>query len=264
MRARWRASRPEGTFLGFVGALVDITDRKRAEAQLSDSESQRAVLARHFSPNMVEELMRTGGQLDAVRTQPIAVMFADLFGFTALSATMPATDVVGLLRSFHALVEDAVFGNQGTLDKYIGDGVMATFGTPRPGPRDATHAVAGACAIIKGINRWNRERDEAGRRPIRIGIGLHYGEATLGNVGSARRFEHTVVGETVNLASRIENLTRKLDIALLVSEAVIEAVKREGGDAVLAGFQELGAHTIRGHKKRVTLWGMTAESLGVD
>jgi PAS domain S-box-containing protein len=255
---------PEGTFVGFVGALVDITDRKRAEVQLSDSERQRAVLARHFSPNMVEEVMRAGGQLDDVRTQPIAIMFADLFGFTALSATMPATDVVGLLRSFHALVEEAVFGNQGTLDKYIGDGVMATFGTPRPGPRDATNAVAAARAIIAGINRWNRDRDEAGRRPIRIGIGLHYGEATLGNVGSARRFEHTVVGETVNLASRIENLTRKLDIAMLVSEAVIEAVKREGGDAVLAGFQDLGAHTIRGHKNRVTLWGMTAESLGVE
>ncbi|HUL06045.1 MAG TPA: PAS domain S-box protein, partial [Candidatus Acidoferrum sp.] len=224
---------PEGQFLGFVGALVDITDRKRAEAQLSDSERRRAVLARHFSPNMVEELMRTGGQLDAVRTQPIAVMFADLFGFTVLSATMPATDVVGLLRSFHALVEEAVFGNQGTLDKYIGDGVLATFGTPRPGPRDATNAVGAARAIIAGINRWNSERAEHGRRPIRIGIGLHYGEATLGNVGSARRFEHTVVGETVNLASRIENLTRELDIALLVSGAIIEAVKREGGDAVL-------------------------------
>jgi class 3 adenylate cyclase len=141
---------------------------------------------------------------------------------------------------------------------------MATFGTPRPGPRDATNAVAGACAIVRGINRWNRERGEGDRRPIRIGVGLHYGEATLGNVGSERRFEHTVVGATVNLASRIENLTRKLDIALLVSEAVIEAVKREGGDAVLAGFRDLGAHTIRGHKKRVTLWGMTALSLEAD
>ena len=252
---------PEGQFLGFVGALVDITDRKRAEAQLSDTERRRAVLARHFSPNMVEELMRTGGQLDAVRTQPIAVMFADLFGFTVLSATMPATDVVGLLRSFHALVEEAVFGNQGTLDKYIGDGVLATFGTPRPGPRDATNAVGAARAIIAGINRWNSERAEHGRRPIRIGIGLHYGEATLGNVGSARRFEHTVVGETVNLASRIENLTRELDIALLVSGAIIEAVKREGGDAVLAGFQDLGSHAIRGYKQRVQLWGMAAVSL---
>jgi adenylate cyclase len=177
---------------------------------------------------------------------------------------MPATDVVALLRSFHALVEEAVFGNQGTLDKYIGDGVMATFGTPRPGPRDASNAVAAARAIIAGINHWNRGRDEAGRRPIRIGIGLHYGEATLGNVGSARRFEHTVVGETVNLASRIENLTRELDIALLISDTLVEAVKREGRDAVLAGFEDLGAHAIRGYQEPLRLWGMTAVSLGAD
>jgi adenylate cyclase len=159
-------------------------------------------------------------------------------------------------------VEEAVFGNQGTLDKYIGDGVLATFGTPRPGRRDATNAVTAARAILAGINRWNSERAEAGRRPIRIGIGLHYGEATLGNVGSARRFEHTVVGETVNLASRIENLTRELDIALLVSDALVETVKREGGDSVLSGFQDLGTHAIRGHAERVRLWGMPAVSLG--
>ena len=248
----------------FTGIIRDISERKRFQTQLVDSDRKRAVLARHFSPNMVEELMRGGGELDAVRTQPITVLFADLFNFTALSATMPMTDVVGLLRSFHGLVEEAVFGNQGTLDKYIGDGVMATFGTPRPGPRDATNAVAGARAILKGINRWNREREQTARRPLRIGIGLHYGEATLGNVGSARRFEHTVVGATVNLASRIEALTRTLDVALLASEAVIETVKREGGDSVLTGFRDLGSHAIRGHKEPVTLWGMTAVSLGVD
>ncbi len=253
---------PQGRM--FTGILRDVSERKRFQTQLVDSDRKRAVLARHFSPNMVEELMRAGGELDAVRTQPITVLFADLFNFTALSAAMPMTDVVGLLRSFHALVEEAVFSNQGTLDKYIGDGVMATFGTPRPGPRDATNAVAGACAILKGINRWNREREQTGRRPLRIGIGLHYGEATLGNVGSVRRFEHTVVGATVNLASRIEQLTRKLDTAMLVSEAVIETVKREGGDSVLAGFQDLGSHAIRGHEEPVSLWGITAASLGAD
>jgi PAS domain S-box-containing protein len=248
----------------FTGILRDVSERRRFQAQLSDTEKRRAVLARHFSPNMVDELMRTGGQLDAVRTQPLTVMFADLFNFTALSAAMPMTDVVELLRSFHALVEEAVFGNEGTLDKYIGDGVMATFGTPRPGPRDATNAVAGARAIVKGINRWNRDREATGRKPIRIGIGLHYGEATLGNVGSARRFEHTVVGETVNLASRIEALTRALDVAVLISDTVVETVRREGGEEVLAGFKDAGTHAIRGHKTPVNLWALAAVTLGVD
>jgi PAS domain S-box-containing protein len=262
---------PEGTFAGFVGALVDITDRKHAESermrlqtQLADADRQRAVLARHFSPNMVEELMRSGGQLDAVRTQPITVLFADLFNFTAMSATTPMTEVIELLRRFHTLVEDAVFGNNGTLDKYIGDGVMATFGTPFPGARDATNAVACARDLVRDLNRWNREREAAGLCPLRIGVGLHCGEATIGNVGSARRFEHTVVGEIVNLASRIENLTRTLDIAILISNAIIEEVKREAGHAVLTGFDQLGAQSIRGYQKRIGLWGLTAVAIGVD
>src|SRR5262249_59721337 len=87
----------------------DFSERKRWQAQLADADRQRAVLARHFSPNMVEELMRSGGQLNDVRAQPITVLFADIFNFTAMSATTPITEVIGLLRRFHALVEEAVF-----------------------------------------------------------------------------------------------------------------------------------------------------------
>src|SRR5262245_4190368 len=141
---------------------------------------------------------------------------------------------------------------------------MATFGTPRPGTQDATNALNCTRSLVRGLNRWNRERIGSGLRPIRIGVGLRYGEATLGNVGSARRFEHTVVGETVTLASRIENLTRELDIALLVSDRLVEVVRREGGDSVLAGLRDLGTHAIRGYQERLRLWGMTAVSLGAD
>jgi len=114
------------------------------------------------------------------------------------------------------------------------------------------------------LNCWNREREAAGLRPLRIGIGLHCGEATLGNVGSARRFEHTVVGEIVNLASRIEDLTRTLDIAILISDTVVDAVKREEGGIVLAGFVEVGAQPIRGHQTPMELWGLTATAIGFD
>jgi len=102
--------------------------------------------------------------------------------------------------------------------------VTTTFGTPWPGTRDASNAVACARDLVRDLNRWNREREAAGHWPLRIGVGLHCGEATLGNVGSARRFEHTVVGEIVNLANRIESLTRTLDIAILISDAVVEEV----------------------------------------
>jgi PAS domain S-box-containing protein len=252
---------PEGRL--FTSIIRDISERKRLQSQLADADRQRAVLARHFSPNMVEELMRSGGQLDRVRTQPIAVLFADLFDFTAMSATRPPSEVIELLRRFHGLVEESVFGNQGTLDKYIGDGVMATFGTPWPGPQDATHAVACARDLVRALNRWNAERALAGLEALRIGIGLHHGEATLANVGSARRFEHTVIGEVVNLASRIEHLSRTLDLALLISDAMVAAVRREAGDAVLDGFVPAGAHAIRGHPRPIGVWGLPATAIGI-
>ncbi|MFO1059768.1 MAG: PAS domain S-box protein [Dongiaceae bacterium] len=252
---------PEGRL--FTAILRDISERKRLQSRLADADRQRAVLARHFSPNMVEELMRSGGQLDRARTQPIAVLFADLFDFTAMSASTSMNEVIELLRRFHALVEESVFANHGTLDKYIGDGVMATFGTPWPGRHDATNAVACARSLIRGLGRWNEERRASRLDPLRIGVGLHYGEATLADVGSARRFEYTVIGEIVNLASRIEQLTRTLDIALLASEAIVEAARREGSGAVLDGFAPAGAHAIRGHPRPITLWGLTATAIGV-
>ena len=141
---------------------------------------------------------------------------------------------------------------------------MATFGTPWPGARDATNAVACARHLVRNLNRWNRERETGGLSPLRIGVGLHCGKATIGNVGSARRFEHTVVGNIVNLASRIENLTRTLDIAILISDAIVEEVKRETGRAVLTGFDPLGAQSIRGYQKQIGLWGLTAAAISVD
>jgi adenylate cyclase len=250
---------PDGRL--FTAIIRDISERRKFQQQLADGDRQRAVLARHFSPNMVEELMRTGGKLDAVRTQTIGVLFADIFNFTATSAAMPRNEVIELLRRFHSLVEEAVFGHHGTLDKYIGDGVMATFGTPYPGPHDAANALGCTRSLVKGLNRWNKERAAQGLRPIRIGVGLHYGEATLGNVGSARRFEHTVIGDTVNLASRFEALTRTLDTAILVSDAVIEAARQDGGADLMQGFKHMGSHAIRGHREPVELWGLTALSL---
>src|SRR5262249_48284702 len=142
-----------------------------------------------------------------------------------------------------------------------GPGRARPSGRPARAPAPPTTAAPPPPPTPPPTTRGTRGRGAPGRHPIRIGIGLHYGEATLGNVGSARRFEHTVVGETVNLASRIENLTRELDIALLVSDTLAEAVRCEGGEAVLAGFRDLGSHAIRGYTERVRLWGMAAESL---
>ncbi|HEY1383125.1 MAG TPA: PAS domain S-box protein, partial [Dongiaceae bacterium] len=108
----------------FTAVMRDISERKRFEARLAAAERQRAQLTRHFSPNMVEELMQAGGRIGTARTQPMAVLFADLYDYTEMSAAMSGEQVIALLREFHAIVEDAVFNHGGTLDKYIGDGLM--------------------------------------------------------------------------------------------------------------------------------------------
>src|SRR5262249_47280853 len=145
--------------------------------------AERANLSRYFSPNMVELL--ASGQQDpgAVRSQDIAVLFVDIVGFTAIAESGTPEAVMELLRRYHALIAEAVFENDGTLDKYLGDGVMATFGTPRPGPGDAANALAAACRIIAGIERFNRESTDHGAPTLKVSAGIHFGSAIIGNIG---------------------------------------------------------------------------------
>ncbi|MGH6903707.1 MAG: adenylate/guanylate cyclase domain-containing protein, partial [Geminicoccaceae bacterium] len=195
---------------------------------------ERANLARYFAPTMVDRLAQTDEPLGTVRAQPVAVLFADIAGFTRLAEYEAPERVIALLRGLHARLEAAVFEHHGTLDKYLGDGVMATFGTPEAGPDDAANALASARAMLASIDAWNRDRAARGTSPLRLSIGIHYGEAVLGDVGSARRLEFAVIGDVVNVASRLEELTRELHARLVVSDALIEAVRAAGGQRAMA------------------------------
>lgn len=249
----------EGAPRRIVGGLRDITDRKLAEGRLIETERKRASLARYFSPNMVDELMRENGQLASARMQTATVLFVDLVGFTGVTARLPGVEVIALLRECLGLFEEAVFAHGGTLDKYLGDGLMATFGTPRPGPDDASRAIASARAMAEKVVDWNSRRRAVGLRALHLGIGLHTGEVALGDIGSARRLEFAVIGDTVNVASRIEEMTRELDIAILASAATVAAVRQEGREELLAGFRDMGLHTLRGREGAIRLWGRAAE-----
>jgi adenylate cyclase len=240
--------------------MRDISERKQFEAQLAVAERQRAQLTRHFSPNMVEELMQSGGRFGTARNQPMAVLFSDLYDYTEMSAEMSGEQVIALLREFHMIVEDAVFNHGGTLDKYIGDGLMATFGTPSPGPMDATNAIAATRQMLRELARWNQRREAKDERRIRIGVGLHFGMATLGDVGTDQRFELTVVGDTVNVASRIEQLSRLVRTAVVASDDIIQRAIAESGIEAIESFRDLGEHRVRGRQALIRLWGLSAES----
>lgn len=215
-------------FLIVAGSLAVVVRRsRRIVMRQAAAERERANLARYFSPNVVDDLARFDEPLGGVRTQPVSVLFIDIVGFTTFCESHPPTEVIQLLRDFHARVERAIFAHDGTIDKFIGDCVMATFGTPRPGPRDATNALECARSLAFEVASWSAARIAAGRTPVAVGIGVHYGQAVLGDIGGERRVEFTVIGDTVNVASRLEALSRSLGVQIAASDAVIQAARRE-------------------------------------
>lgn len=242
-----------------VGGLRDITRQMDVQKRLSDAERKRANLARYFSPNMVDGLMQSGGRLDEARTQRVTVLFADIWGYTTISSGMPPMQLMTLLRELLRMFEKAIFANGGTLDKFLGDGLMATFGTPKAGPRDAANALSCACAMADSIARWNRKRRENGLKPMYLGIGLHHGDVVLGDIGSERRMEFAVIGDTVNVASRIQEMTRALNIAVLASDGVLEAARAEAGEDAVKEFTDTGEHELRGRSGKIRLWSRAAE-----
>jgi adenylate cyclase len=218
-------------------------------------ERERGNLARYFSPNVVEELSRNDEPLKQVRTQNVAVLFVDIVGFTSFADARTPEDVVRTLREFHALMEREVFRHFGTLDKYLGDGLMATFGTPFVGEADASNALRCAQAMMAASDRWNGERKAAGEVPIRVSFGLHYGPVVLGDIGLTC-LEFAVIGSTVNAASRLEAMTRALDCALVASDDLVKRAKAELGGAY-AAFQPLMAQapqTLRGLEQAIAIW----------
>jgi adenylate cyclase len=238
------------------GFVVVVMRLRRLVGSFSSAERARTNLARYFSPNVVDRLSGSPDWPGRGREQTVAVLFADIVGFTQLCEREDAQRVIALLREYHNRLGTAVFDRGGTLDKYIGDGLMATFGTPEPGPGDAKSALACAIDMIDALAAWNIERASAGRRPVRVGIGLHFGPVIAGDIGNERRLEYSVIGDTVNIASRLEHLTRLLGTPLAVSDQLVRAIdpNEEEGAALLARLSAAGEQDIRGRKGAVSVW----------
>ena len=242
-----------------VAATLALTVRRSSLLLKSHaaSERERSNLARYFSPNVVAELSQNDEPLKQVRTQDVAVLFVDIMGFTALADGRDPEDVIRTLRTFHGRMERAVFDNGGTLDKYLGDGLMATFGTPFAGESDAGNALRCARSMMASVADMNRERERAGQPPLRVGFGLHYGPVVLGDIG-ANRLEFAVIGGTVNVASRLESLSRTLQCTIVASDDIVERARAETAtwDSDLNGFVEHPDQSIRGVERSMNVWSL--------
>ncbi len=247
----------EVTLFMIVAATLAIGGWRSKQLLMNHAEveRERTNLARYFSPNVVEELSNNDDPLKQIRTQNVCVLFVDIFGFTSYSENRDPREVIDTLREFHGQMEHEVFRHSGTLDKYLGDGLMATFGTPSTSPTDASNALRCAREMIEAVYKWNRLRQANGDPALRVGFGLHYGPAVLGDIGT-NRLEFAVIGSTINIASRLEALTRELDVALVVSDALVQKTLKEpeSQERDIQGLELKPAQTIRGLAKPIEFW----------
>jgi PAS domain S-box-containing protein len=241
-----------------ISARVEVEQQLQKQAAQLVAERARANLARYFSPQLIETLTAKDHPLGPVRRENLAVLFADIVGFTDLSEALEPEQVIELLRDMHSWIEKVIFKWNGSIEGYAGDSVLAIFGFPEAGERDGTHALSCAYEMLATANQWNRQRSAQGASPIRIGIGVQYGPVVLGDVGTEDFVEFTVIGDTVNTASRLQQATRSLDCNLVVGQQLVNAIRDESHAArnaiLLDKLQHYGEFAIRGRTQPVEVW----------
>ena len=178
----------------------------------------------------------------------ITLLFSDIRGFTTLSEKMAPCDLIKVLNRYFSAMTEEILAQGGVLDKYIGDAIMAFWGAPIADPDQADHALAAALGMIGRLKKLNEELRAAGEPEINIGIGLYTGPAVVGNVGSEQRLSYTAIGDTVNVASRLEGLTKDYKVQLILGAPTKDRIKNR------VAFKHLGEATVKGRKEPIGIY----------
>ncbi len=228
--------------------------RLSREVQLRrEAERQSRSLTRYVAPEVANNIA-AGRQAEAVeRTQFATVMFVDLVGFTRASENLAPADALELLRGFHSRVEAVVDAHGGTIDKFIGDGAMVLFGVAEPSREDPVHALACARTLATEFSGSTVSGASADPR-LQVSIGVHHGPVVIGELGGAHRAQLTALGDTVNVASRLETMTRGHGVRIVASDAVMEAARAAAGDSAVDGFERLPMQPIKGRDRMIGVW----------
>jgi class 3 adenylate cyclase len=229
-----------------------VLDNLSKNERFRAAERQRTKLARFFSPQRVEQLVRIDGP-QSISRQLAAVLFVDMIDSTAYFSKMAPDAVIAILRDLLTLLSTSVFTHNGMIEKFLGDGLMAVFGVAMPSPTDATNAVRCAMDMQQSVDQWNERCGRSGDEAIRVAVGIHYGDVVQGDVGSDEHMELTVVGDTVNIARRVETHCRSLEAAVLVTGALVDSLHAEGSDSIAGRFKDEGFHVLRGRREPIRL-----------
>lgn len=235
--------------LGVVTGLVALQIKKRLLDSFKLAEERNDIIrtfGQHLSPAVVDKILEERSGL-RIEKRDICVMFLDIRNFSTFAEKRNPEQVVDYLDSLFEFMIEIVNRHQGIINKFLGDGFMAIFGAPLSEGRDCTNAVEAAREILRQVET---EVARGAILPTRVGIGLHAGEAVTGSIGSTVRKEYTVIGDVVNLASRIEQLNKQFDSQLLISEVVWEAARKDG----LTGALPMGRVLVKGREEPIAIY----------
>jgi class 3 adenylate cyclase/HAMP domain-containing protein len=223
----------------------------------------RQIFQKYVPQEVIDRFFRNPESMLVGENREIAVLFSDIRGFTTISEAMEPDQLVEALNRYFSIMVDRILDRGGVIDKYIGDAIMAIFGAPVEHENDAGQAILAGLDMLDAVEPFNRKQAELGQQPFHIGVGLDYGTVTVGNIGTERKMDYTVIGDRVNVASRLEGLTKKYRQPLLFSEALADAAAevavtrriakvavkgRLGGLEILTASRSLSEREERGWK----------------
>lgn len=215
---------------------------------LSGEKRLKGTLARYMTKEVADRLLESGDEVLGGRTQEATILFSDIRSFTTLSEELGAEETVSMLNDYFTIMVDILFDHNGILDKYIGDAIMAVFGTPFPLGDDEDSAMYAAVEMMSALREFNVDQAQKGKRTINIGIGVNTNPVVVGNIGSLRRMDYTVIGDGVNLAARLESACKAYRTNVLVSEFTVNKLNHEHL------LREVDLITVKGKTKPVTVY----------
>ena len=201
--------------LGSMIVIDDITSEKRMKSTMS----------RYMDPGLADQLLGAGEELLGGKSTTATILFSDIRGFTTLTEELGPQGTVSLLNEYFTIMVECIQKEGGMLDKFIGDAIMAAFGVPVPHDDDEDRAVRAAVSMIRALHLWNDQRVASGKKPVGMGIGLNTDTIVSGNIGSPKRMDYTLIGDGVNLASRLEGLCKEYHAGILISENTFRRLK---------------------------------------
>ena len=201
-----------------IGSMLMIED-------ISNEKRLKSTMSRYMDPGIADKMLASGAEALGGQSVKATILFADVRSFTTITEQLGAQGTVALLNEYFTLMVDCIQREEGMLDKFIGDAIMAAFGIPVGHEDDADRSVRAAIAMMRELTRWNHGRVAEGKLPVDIGIGLNTDTVVSGNIGSKKRMDYTIIGDGVNLAARLESACKQYGSHILVSEFTYKALK---------------------------------------